>query len=133
MNATKTSHCARCRKETAQHLVLKEISSGAAHCVWWCISGDHGAACGTSISKEHLLRHGIDIEALPFKPADKPRCAKCAGRGAELHHWAPKELFGKEADNWPKDYLCKDCHAFWHNTIKRVKDAVALRGDWWGR
>ena len=57
-----------------------------------------------------------DIENLPVHGLpDQQRCHRCGERGAELHHWAPKAIFGKdEAEHWPKDWLCPKCHAFWH-------------------
>jgi hypothetical protein len=41
-------------------------------------------------------------------------CARCGRRGTELHHWAPRKHFGDEADLWPVDWLCRDCHRRWH-------------------
>jgi hypothetical protein len=35
----------------------------------------------------------------------------------ELHHWAPKALFGDEAEVWPQDFLCRSCHIRWHQTM----------------
>ncbi len=52
-------------------------------------------------------------------PDASNRCVKCGDRKAELHHWAPKEIFGDvEAERWPKDYLCVPCHIAWHEKIK---------------
>lgn len=60
-----------------------------------------------------------EIEALPvIMPDASNRCVRCGKRESELHHWAPKEIFGKdEAETWPKDYLCVPCHILWHDTI----------------
>jgi hypothetical protein len=38
----------------------------------------------------------------------------CQGTDIQLHHWAPKCLFGDEAELWPKSYLCRDHHNMWH-------------------
>lgn len=46
-----------------------------------------------------------------------PPCRVCGKRGVELHHWAPKALFGDEAEVWPQDFLCRACHTRWHQTI----------------
>jgi hypothetical protein len=35
----------------------------------------------------------------------------------ERHHWAPRELFGVEADRWPTANLCQDCHVIWHQVM----------------
>ena len=56
------------------------------------------------------------IEALPkIMPSFYGRCVVCGARGAEMHHWAPRAIFGKdECEQWPKDFLCKSCHDLWH-------------------
>lgn len=45
-------------------------------------------------------------------------CAACGRVGArEVHHWAPRHLFGDEADRWPTADLCRTCHAEWHRRV----------------
>jgi hypothetical protein len=52
-----------------------------------------------------------------------PPCQVCGGWGTELHHWAPKEIFGPvEADHWPTGYLCRECHERWHARIDNHHD-----------
>ena len=45
----------------------------------------------------------------------------CAVRGTtgstELHHWAPKHLFGAETYKWPTANLCRECHVRWHKYV----------------
>lgn len=48
----------------------------------------------------------------------RPPCEVCGAFGTEIHHWAPKEFFGWEADHWPTAYLCRDCHTRWHATMR---------------
>jgi hypothetical protein len=50
-----------------------------------------------------------------------PPCRRCGAWGAELHHFAPRDIFGSdEADLWPTAYLCPRCHAHWHSTMHRA-------------
>lgn len=53
---------------------------------------------------------------------DLPPCARCASTdGVELHHWAPRAIFGfTEADRWPQSYLCVPCHSTWHREIRKA-------------
>lgn len=37
--------------------------------------------------------------------------------GIENHHFAPKALFGKDAENWPVEPVCLPHHEQWHETI----------------
>lgn len=47
---------------------------------------------------------------------NNPKCARCGGRGTQLHHWAPKELF-EDAEDWPQAYLCRIHHKEWHDKL----------------
>ena len=118
----KTRHCHRCKKETPQEVSRRISASAADHFGWWCLEckwWTTSKAGGIWIAKELLLTAGVDIDAVRVAEiADAHRCAKCGSRGAELHHWAPRAIFGPdEADHWPKDYLCKACHAEWHAKV----------------
>lgn len=45
-------------------------------------------------------------------------CARCGVVGpTESHHWAPRHLFGAEADSWPVSELCGPCHKRWHEVM----------------
>lgn len=46
-----------------------------------------------------------------------PPCVVCGGWGTQLHHWAPRGIFGDEADCWPTSYLCRPCHKLWHDAV----------------
>ena len=62
-------------------------------------------------------------EDVPIERDDtycNPPCAVCGTFGTELHHWAPREFFDYEADAWPTSWLCVECHARWHNTMRRA-------------
>jgi protein-arginine kinase activator protein McsA len=65
-----------------------------------------------------LVEKELTQEQINDLPAIMPelfsRCAVCGNRSAELHHWAPKGIFGEECSKWPKDYLCIPCHLRWH-------------------
>ena len=48
--------------------------------------------------------------------------AKCAVRyctsmETELHHFAPRNMFPDDADDWPTAYLCKVHHHLWHERV----------------
>lgn len=54
----------------------------------------------------------IDIEIR------QPRiCDVCGASGAEMHHWAPRYLFGDDSEKWPKAMLCVPCHRKWHAMV----------------
>jgi hypothetical protein len=45
----------------------------------------------------------------------------CSQPGEDLHHWAPKCLFGSDlADLWPKSYLCPSHHSEWHAVTRTL-------------
>lgn len=48
----------------------------------------------------------------------RPPCVRCGAFGAQLHHFAPRALFGpEEAELWPTAWLCQGCHDYWHRII----------------
>lgn len=38
----------------------------------------------------------------------------------ELHHWAPKHLFGDAAWDWPTSRLCPQHHHEWHRRVTPI-------------
>lgn len=63
----------------------------------------------------------FDIQSLPVFIDDRPNsepCAVCGTRkGTQYHHFAPKHLFGFDAEKWPGAYLCDEHHKEWHNKV----------------
>jgi hypothetical protein len=111
--------CARCLCHTDHSLSRREQASGAVHCAWACdVCGKVGTHSGLYISKREALRHVKTIADLPLIPCeDKPRCDVCDADGAERHHFAPRALFGADADRWPTALLCVPCHRKWHSIV----------------
>lgn len=52
-------------------------------------------------------------------------CARCeSAAGTQLHHWAPRAIFGaREADRWPTSNLCPACHSLWHRLMRQAVGA----------
>lgn len=48
----------------------------------------------------------------------RPPCVVCGARGTDIHHWAPRALFGDESDLWPTAWLCPPCHQRWHAAME---------------
>lgn len=38
----------------------------------------------------------------------------------ELHHLAPRAVFGPECESWPTVEVCHPCHKRWHALMDRV-------------
>ena len=52
-----------------------------------------------------------------------PVCVVCGQPASELHHWAPRAVFGKaEAEAWPRSWLCAGHHQQWHNAMRVALD-----------
>ena len=50
-----------------------------------------------------------------------PFCEVCGSTvNIEYHHWAPRFLFGDEADKWLTSRLCKECHDRWHQIVTPI-------------
>jgi len=72
-------------------------------------------------------RNVPNLEALPVawdhmtdegRKRRQARCATCFRlTDVEFHHWAPKHIFGCEAEYWPGAELCRPCHLRWHRMV----------------
>ena len=114
--------CKRCARETRQEISSRVVANGVEHFGWWCLEcrwWTESKLGGYWIPKDVLTANGVDLTVVRVaERLDEPRCAKCGARGAELHHWAPQAIFTtEEANRWPKDYLCKQCHDHWHRLV----------------
>ena len=68
------------------------------------------------LMEKYASHIGRSVEYLPPKEF-APDCEVCGTKGAEEHHWAPRSIFGEDADKWPKSHLCPPCHALWHSKV----------------
>lgn len=119
---TKKGQCKQCQRETQFVLHQQIFVSGSINFLWvcsFCETRNPGRGNKFFIPhdtiKKHLTQEQID--ALPkLLPDLMVRCARCGHRECELHHWAPQHLFD-DSEDWPKDYLCRDCHDLWHKVV----------------
>jgi hypothetical protein len=113
--------CERCGYPYGM-LVRYVIRSGATQVRYRCAGCEH--IQGFSIPREQTG----DPEQYPVArdSSGEVSCAVrgCERRGAELHHFAPKHIFGAaEAERWPLVYLCLEHHGGWH---RRMNAAMRL-------
>lgn len=120
----KSGHCKNCNVSRRFVLHVQIFANGSENFLWVCSVCNRRNPAGDSafyIPKEKVkgFLSKEQIEALPvIMPFIYTRCARCGNRTTELHHWAPKAIFGKdECERWPMDYLCVDCHAQWHRQV----------------
>jgi hypothetical protein len=52
--------------------------------------------------------HATDVECI---------VTTCASTLIEYHHFAPRNTFGDEADDWPILPVCREHHAEWHTRM----------------
>lgn len=119
--------CARCTTEPQFHhgggfalLVRNITSSGVSQVFWLCEDCRRSIEIGACfISHEKLRSVGIDPDLLPIVEdrTGTNICVVCVAEEGELHHWAPKALFGDASEDWPKSHLCRKCHAEWHSKV----------------
>lgn len=120
----KPGKCLRCDATTDWLLHRKLFNNASENFVWIC------SMCrveNPGRSHEHWIPKAKVLSVLTPEQADelpvlmsafRDRCRVCFERGAELHHWAPRAIFGKEeSELWPQDYLCRACHTRWHQLV----------------
>lgn len=123
---SKTALCQQCKVNRQGVLHQHLGQNGAIHYTWRCPVCQRIGCFGPPlfIPNEKIILHLSEeqIAALPvIMPDAVNRCVRCGKREAELHHWAPKEIFGDDAESWPKDHLCVECHMLWHSTINAAR------------
>ena len=110
--------CKNCGKETATRIV-RNINSAGVSMTWvQCLT------CGKNArGSGQWLKKPSNVEELPVIEnfSTNYTCEVCGHTGAEVHHWAPRFIFGNEADQWPTGYLCPTCHAYWHDKINKAR------------
>lgn len=120
----KSGTCLNCKTATSFILHIQLFANGSENFLWVCSkcnrrnpSGDKQFYIPAELVRKHLTPNQI-LELPTITPDLYCRCARCGNRTTELHHWGPKGIFGTdEAEKWPKDYLCKDCHDLWHRMV----------------
>lgn len=105
--------------DTEVELVRTIASNGVSMVFWECQVHHGNIKAGKWIPHKELAKCGIDIEILTIvENYDNDfTCVVCGEKGCELHHFAPRYLFGDAAEDWPKEYLCRKHHAQWHDLV----------------
>ena len=124
--------CQRCERRVNARLVRNITQSGVSQVYWYCTFGQHTISKpGTDfIPHEKIKGAGYDPDDLPVvnNYSGRELCAVCGSPFTELNHWAPRHLFGDEAERLPKDYLCKKHHDIWHATVTPNMTKVGSNG-----
>lgn len=124
MSFTKKGTCHNCKIQTEFILYLQLFANGSENFLWACSrcnqrnpARDPQYYIPAEKVRERLTE--AEIVQLPkILPVMYDRCAVCGNRMTERHHWAPRAIFGdKECEQWPMDFLCKDCHDQWHRKV----------------
>lgn len=98
------------------------LAHGSAHYGFYCVACDRyprAKGAGPWLARAALNATDEQLEDLPWVPtAAFGLCAVCGVTGRlELHHLAPRNVFGEEADAWPTVRVCGECHAHWHRRM----------------
>lgn len=106
--------CAGVCRHPTQLAAYIVVRNGATQPKAFCVEcgGVWGVQKGAALLDIELENRISDPDARPWP------CARCgATDGTELHHWAPHAVF-EDADWWPTNYLCRQCHRFWHTWMR---------------
>ena len=117
-NSAVTGECRHCKKSTEWKLGRTISISGVNQVYWVCQICNKRAEKARNIPHDELRKRNIDIDKIKTVADYRGYeiCARCGEIEAEYHHWAPRHLFA-DADAWPGDYLCRECHMKWHETV----------------
>ncbi len=116
--------CERCGSDNVK-LRRYIISNGDVHFRWKCLDcGRLAQKTGQNVSHskvDELLDHYDKSRSDIPIAEDYSGEAQCEVSGcerpAEVHHVAPRALFGDQCNQWPKVLLCREHHNEWHTTV----------------
>ena len=77
----------------------------------------------------HALFSDDECAAMPWVESTEDKrepCGVCREPALlELHHLAPREMFGDDCEKWPKVRVCRRCHECWHNVVNLYQERKA--------
>lgn len=128
------TECLQCKCTVSARLHRKIFRNLSEHFVYFCPYCNREVVIGGQRYIPHAAVTNRltenEIKNLPIiNPENVPVCSHCGSLGGDNHHWAPKEIFGNDAGNWPQSCLCVKCHILWHNLISDfyTNKAAALK------
>jgi DNA-directed RNA polymerase subunit RPC12/RpoP len=93
---------------------IKIAANGGKHITRFCL--DCNKTFGSSPA------HFPGWEELPvvadYRTEEHP-CEVCGSTETELHHYAPRHIFGIISERYARGYLCKTCHDNWHKEMAK--------------
>lgn len=90
--------------------------------------------CNATVASNGLwLAHSLftddEIAQMPWDGSAQDKREPCTVCGVpaklELHHLAPREMFGDECERWPQVRVCRRCHECWHNVVNLYQERKA--------
>src|SRR5438105_4684597 len=106
---SKSAKCKNCKIVTKGILHVHYRHNGAKGYMWVCSRCNQRnpfTASNPFISNEQVEKHLSPEQIAVLPEICDPfyrRCAVCGARDCDLHHWAVKEVFGKDvAERWPQ-------------------------------
>ena len=110
----------RASQTTCQHSrlsveIVRFFADGTRHVYRGCAECGHAEEPGRYLKEPSFH----DPPVLLDDRLTRPPCIRCGAFGTQLHHFAPRAIFGaEEAELWPSAWLCPDCHDYWHRMMK---------------
>lgn len=111
--------CIYCGSHETRYALSVAINGGK-HLFEECLScGKNARGAGKWIGGKE--RSGLNLDAIPIVNDYSNLAAPCIVCGDidhnELHHFAPRHIFGDECEKWPVFSLCKKHHDEWHKRM----------------
>ena len=99
-------------------LGLRIAGNGSYQVVPWCDECEHWSSMA-------IPHNGYRISDLPVIADNRGTLGRCSRRGCEReavedHHFAPRAVFGQDADEWPRALLCVEHHIEWHRRMRGI-------------
>lgn len=109
-------------------------SDGSRAVIRYCASCG-GRVSAQAVAEWRVEEEGHEIDELPLLVDyrdEGPECEVdgCTSTNTQLHHWAPRHIFGDDAWLWPTSHLCREKHhPEWHIMMTPEMSENGKRGE----
>lgn len=100
-------------------LGVRIAGNGSYQVVPWCSECERWASAAISHAGALAGRRISDLPVIADNRGTLGRCSRrgCDREAVEDHHFAPRAIFGPDADEWPRGLLCVEHHIEWHRRM----------------
>jgi hypothetical protein len=109
-----------CGSDSCEAMLYRDQTANGVKVRSWCMRCQHTPPGSKPFVAVKSIPEAT-LAGLAEWPKAADNAAPCAVCGTvaqlETHHFAPRHIFGADANRWPTADLCGPCHRRWHDLV----------------